>query len=546
MVRKYLDGVSQVLLQRITKAERSTFKKFLSFWLKDLPIALYNGRRSLTVSAIIFLVSISIGVISSIYEPEFARTILGDGYVNMTNANIESGDPMAVYKEFYAFDGFMQITIHNTQIALLTFMFGVLYAIGTVLVLIINGIMLGAFQYFFIEQDLFWESFLTIWQHGTLEISAIIIAGGAGITMGRGLIYPGFYSRLQSFKISGKHGLMMFLGTVPLLIMAGFIEGFLTRHTEFHWILRLSVIITSLAFILYYYSWYPRFVHKRVHSVTKEQDEFIAAEKRASTGFYKNVIFPLNSILRSVYSFSALNSLFIWVSLILAIITAFFMLETIDWRYITHDVVDSNPYPPNFGYLWTPSKSPIVLLIMSFSALLLSMFSHYKVDKKKKEFLEYFSFLKLAMSLSFWLLLISPWLWFIVIPIYLILNFLGSNSSVKEKTAEHINLFRHGAGAFRIFGSVVVMNGVLLGCFYIFYLLILFLLHELLFDDLISYAKIVFGFQFSIWMLFLYCTHFMITAGNYYSFYSEEERSSAEGLLKRVSEFKLKYYLKGE
>ena len=90
-----------------------------------------------------------------------------------------------------------------------------------------NGIMVGAFQYFFYDQGLLRESFLTIWTHGTLEIAAIIIAGAAGMTMGKGLIFPGTLSRLQAFQISARRGLKIMIGIAPIIILAGFIEGYL-------------------------------------------------------------------------------------------------------------------------------------------------------------------------------------------------------------------------------------------------------------------------------------------------------------------------------
>ena len=66
------------------------------------------------------------------------------------------------------------------------------FAVGAVVQLVRNGVMLGVFQYFFYDQGIFAESFLTIWIHGALEISAIVIAGGAGITHGGGFAFPGY------------------------------------------------------------------------------------------------------------------------------------------------------------------------------------------------------------------------------------------------------------------------------------------------------------------------------------------------------------------
>ena len=130
-----------------------------------------------------------------------------------------------------------------------------------------NGVMLGAFQTFFAQHNLLWESSLTIWLHGTIEISSIVVAGAAGIAMGNGWLFPGTYSRLHSFQRGAKRGLKIVVGTVPLFCMAGFIESFITRHTEWPAALRLAIILLSAAFIVYYFIVLPYLRH---HGKTKD------------------------------------------------------------------------------------------------------------------------------------------------------------------------------------------------------------------------------------------------------------------------------------
>ena len=95
-------------------------------------------------------------------DPEFSQIILGRGYIEMTQENIASGDPMAVYKQRGQFSMSLGITMNNIWVAFLTFVTGIFYGIGSLGILIRNGIMVGAFQHFFIERGLFQESFLAI------------------------------------------------------------------------------------------------------------------------------------------------------------------------------------------------------------------------------------------------------------------------------------------------------------------------------------------------------------------------------------------------
>ncbi|PHN99655.1 hypothetical protein CSC82_32910 [Rhodobacteraceae bacterium 4F10] len=188
--------------------------------------------------------------------------MLGDGYVNMTLENIENGDPMAVYKKANEVDMFIGITINNIRVAMYAFVLGMLFSVGTLYIMMQNGIMLGSFLYFFYDKGLFWESSRTIWIHGTIEISVIVIAGCAGLVLGNGLLFPKTYSRLESFKRSMKDGLKIMVSTIPFFIVAGFLEGFVTRHTEMPDWLAILIIVTSLALIIFYYVIYPVKVYK--------------------------------------------------------------------------------------------------------------------------------------------------------------------------------------------------------------------------------------------------------------------------------------------
>jgi uncharacterized membrane protein SpoIIM required for sporulation len=256
-VRVYLNGLAQRIFFKIYSSRRSPARRLVSFWVDELPQLMYEARSALRLSFAVFVLAFLIGMVSSAYDSEFLRLILGDSYVDMTKENIESGDPMAVYKQKGAFGMSVGITFNNIFVAFLTFVMGAFFTIGSIAILIRNGIMLGAFQYFFIEQGLFWDSFLTVWIHGTLEISAIIIAGAAGITMGKGLAFPGTYTRAKAFQQSARRGIKIMAGIVPIFIIAGFIEGYLTRHTETPDLLRGMFILVCLLFVLLYFVWYP-------------------------------------------------------------------------------------------------------------------------------------------------------------------------------------------------------------------------------------------------------------------------------------------------
>ena len=268
-ITRYLNNLASALHNEIYRSHHYRWSRLLTFWTHDVPLTLWEARRELLVSFIVFVASAFVGVLSQLLDPEFCRIILGDSYVDMTLQNIAEGTPMAVYDGDSEDAMFGSITMNNVKVSFITFVMGVFTSIGTGVILFFNGVMLGSFQTFFAQHDLLWESALAVWLHGTLEISAIIVAGAAGVAMGNGWLFPGTYPRLVSFQRGARRGLRIVIGTVPVFVVAGFIESFFTRHTEWPDLLRLTIILCSLAFVIYYYIVLPK---KRNHESRKTID----------------------------------------------------------------------------------------------------------------------------------------------------------------------------------------------------------------------------------------------------------------------------------
>lgn len=259
---KYLNRLTAKYFIGIYKHRKKESGRFLRFWKEELPLIMYQQRRNMIYSFLFFMLGIVIGVFSASQDASYVRLILGDSYVNMTLNNIEKGDPMAVYKGEDSAPMFFSIATNNIRVAFLAFIFGIFFSIGTISILFGNGVMLGAFQYFFYQKGLLETSMLSIWLHGTLEISAIIIAGGAGLIIGNSLLFPKTYSRAYSLKMGAKQALKVVVGLVPVFIVAAFIESYWTRLTEMPVAFNLTIIGLSAAFLLYYFVYYPYKVAK--------------------------------------------------------------------------------------------------------------------------------------------------------------------------------------------------------------------------------------------------------------------------------------------
>lgn len=265
----YLNNLASALHNAIYRNKREHWTRIITFWTHEIPRTMHDARGELRLSALIFALSVVIGMVSAWNDDNFVRLILGNGYVDMTLNNIANGEPMAVYNGAEEVRMFLGITLNNVMVSFNCFAMGLLTSFGTGYILFNNGVMVGAFQTFFYQQGLLGESMLAIWLHGTLEIWAIIVSGAAGLTLGNGWLFPGTYSRVASFRRAARRGVKIVIGTVPIFILAGFIEGFVTRHTDLPDFVRLSIIALSLAFILYYYIYLP---NKKTYGITESPD----------------------------------------------------------------------------------------------------------------------------------------------------------------------------------------------------------------------------------------------------------------------------------
>jgi len=260
---RYLNQLTRKAHLTIYKKPPSNRNKIFDFWKKDFPLLIYNSRKEILTSFTIFLISILIGIVSHKNDIRFARVIMGDKYINMTLSNIEEGEPLAVYKSMNQIDMFLGITVNNIKVSFLAYLFGIFTSIGTGMLLLTNGVMLGTFHSFLAGEGFLLESISTIWIHGTLEIFAIVVAGGAGIVMGNSLLFPGTYPRGTSFRIGATKGLKMVTGLLPVFIVAGFLEGFITRYTQAPYFLKFMIIGFSFLIIIFYFIIYPKKLNER-------------------------------------------------------------------------------------------------------------------------------------------------------------------------------------------------------------------------------------------------------------------------------------------
>lgn len=123
---------------------------------------------------------------------------------------------------------------HNIQVAFLAFALGLTVGMGTAVLLFVNGVFLGALAVAYeIKGHALWF-WAWILPHGVLEISAICLSGAAGLLLGRALLAPGTRTRAEALRVEGRAAVGLVLGTLPIFIVAGMIEGTLSQIHEPH------------------------------------------------------------------------------------------------------------------------------------------------------------------------------------------------------------------------------------------------------------------------------------------------------------------------
>jgi uncharacterized membrane protein SpoIIM required for sporulation len=288
-VTRWINNIAASIYQKIYRNKKEQYHRLFTFWTHELPLVFYRNRLALLVTFLFFAISMVMGIYSSATDDSFVKGILGESYVSMTEENIERGDPFGVYRDEDKFTMFMMIAANNIKVAFRAFAFGIFFGIGTLWILFYNGIMVGAFEYMFFAKGLGWQSIMVIWIHGTMEIASIIISGCAGLVIGAGLLFPGTYSRGESFKRGMKDALKIIISMVPFFITAALLESYVTYQMSDRFAtvagagaglplwLGIGILAVSCAIMFGYFVWYPAVVAKRQKNIDALQNQRVLA-----------------------------------------------------------------------------------------------------------------------------------------------------------------------------------------------------------------------------------------------------------------------------
>jgi uncharacterized membrane protein SpoIIM required for sporulation len=192
---------------------------------KDIYPAIFRETFPDTFAALVlFLVGALAGVLMGIADPSFTRHFLGPQMMDTIERHEMWTHSIVTIKPLAS----SAILTNNISVALSTFALGITGGIGTVWMMLLNGLMMGVVGVACWREGMSLPLWSFVAAHGVLEVPAIFIAGGAGIGMAKGLLFPGSLPRRESLVRAGGRSVRLVLGTIPMLLVAGVVEGFVS------------------------------------------------------------------------------------------------------------------------------------------------------------------------------------------------------------------------------------------------------------------------------------------------------------------------------
>lgn len=172
----------------------------------------------------VFVVAAVVGALLGFADPSFLRHFLGAGMMNTIEQHKMWTDSIVTIKPLAS----SEILTNNISVSFATFALGITAGIGTIYMMLVNGILIGVIGVACFRENMSLSLWSFVAAHGVLELPAIFIAGGAGLGIARGMLFPGNLPRRMSLVIAGARSVRLVLGTIPMLIIAGLVEGFIS------------------------------------------------------------------------------------------------------------------------------------------------------------------------------------------------------------------------------------------------------------------------------------------------------------------------------
>jgi uncharacterized membrane protein SpoIIM required for sporulation len=233
--RTYAEHVNQLLARAhhiIYSSRRKGFQKVFQFLRDEYPALVQRQIRYVLVSLILLLAGATLGSVLTLARPQFMRHMLGPQMVQtierheMWTHSIVGIEPLAS----------SLIMTNNLSVCFIAFAGGIVFGLGPIYSMFFNGMLLGVIGVACGQHGMSLDLWSFVAAHGSLELPSIVLAGAAGLRLAYGLLFPGIYTRRDSVALAGVEATRIVAGIIPLLVIAGTLEGFFSPSAAPVWL----------------------------------------------------------------------------------------------------------------------------------------------------------------------------------------------------------------------------------------------------------------------------------------------------------------------
>jgi uncharacterized membrane protein SpoIIM required for sporulation len=204
-------------------SQRQEWQQVKEFYLWGFPQVVQENWAYIAIATGIFLLTAMIAWWYGWRDPTFITITVPEHIIKIVEEDGELWMGSIVGVEPLASSS---ITINNLSVSFAAIAGGITAGIYTMFIMAFNGLSIGAIATLVGKNNLAYPFWAFVLPHGSLELPAIFLAGAAGLLIGKGMIFPGKHKRIEALKTNSTKAAQLLMGIVPMLLMAGTIEGF--------------------------------------------------------------------------------------------------------------------------------------------------------------------------------------------------------------------------------------------------------------------------------------------------------------------------------
>ncbi|MDX2270369.1 MAG: stage II sporulation protein M [Cyanobacteriota bacterium] len=225
VTRHLQDLVTRSFAQIYQGSRRQEWAAVWQFYAWGLPKVLRQTSPYWGLAVLLFGLGMGIGWQNSQADPQFMALLVPEGIIEQVRDRGELWTGSIVGVEPLASS---RITTNNLAVCFAAVAGGITAGLYTVFIMVLNGLLIGCIAVLVAQYQLAGSFWAFVFPHGSLELPAIFLAGGAGLLLARALLFPGWYRRLDALRLYGGLAVRLLAAVVPLLLLAGAIEGFIS------------------------------------------------------------------------------------------------------------------------------------------------------------------------------------------------------------------------------------------------------------------------------------------------------------------------------